>query len=155
MPGRKRVPTVIKQARGTLQPCRTNPNEPDYVLAHDIPDPPDFLSEYGRKVYYSTAEELLRVNVLTNISLPVFIMYCTEMSKYYEASQQLKKTSVVYKSSSSDPKVNPWQRVASDTLNNIMRIATEFGITPASAGKVKATPPILDPKAEKLKRMAK
>lgn len=148
------MPTVIKRARGTLQPCRTNPNEPDYVLIHEIPDPPEFLSEYGRKIYYSTAEELLKVNVLTKISLPVFIMYCTEISKYYEASQNLKKTSIVYKSSTSDPKVNPWQRVASETLGNIMRIATEFGLTPASSGKVNATPSKLDPKAEKLKRMA-
>jgi len=37
-----------------------------------------------------------------------------------------------------NPKVNPFMRVANDSLANMVRIACEFGITPASASKVNA-----------------
>lgn len=154
MKGRKRLPTVVKKSRGTLQPCRTNPNEPDYILVKELPDPPDWLNEDGKKIYYDTAEDLLKQRILTRISYPVFLMYCVEISKYFEASKQLKKTSMVYKSSTSEPKVNPWQRVANDSLSNSLRIASEFGLTPASSSKIDAEP-IKDEKMLALEKMMK
>lgn len=149
MKGRKRIPTTIKASRGTLQPCRTNPNEPDYILMGSVPEPPEWLGEVGRKIYFDTAADLLSQRILTRISYPMFLMYCVEVEKYLMAAEQLKKLSMVYKSATSEPKVNPWQRIASDSLANAMRIASEFGITPASSSKVKAEP-IQDAKMKEL-----
>lgn len=151
----KRLPTQIKQARGTLRKCRENPNEPEYVLLHEIPDPPPYLSEAGRKVYFTTAEELLKIGVLSRVSFTLFVMYCIEVDKYYQACKELSKAPMIIKNSMNEPRVNPWQRIANESLYNSIRLAGEFGLSPSTAGKVTATGfKEIDPKAEKLKKMA-
>jgi P27 family predicted phage terminase small subunit len=136
MPART-VPTKIKAAKGTLRKDRTNFNEPNYLIVREIPDPPEYLDEVGRKVYYSTAEELLRLGLLTNISLPLFVIYCVEISRYYEALKQLSTSPLIIKGTNGgDPKPNPWIKIANTALLNATKLAGEFGITPATSGKV-------------------
>ena len=61
MPARK--PTALKRQAGTLQRCRTNPNEPEPALA--MPLPPDHLSDRARLRFEQVSEVLYDMGVLT------------------------------------------------------------------------------------------
>jgi len=141
MKGRKKIPTKIKESRGTLQKCRANPNEPDYVTMNEIPDPPEYLTEYGKGIYYDTADELLQNGILTKISFPIFIIYCIEISRYFDAINQINEKKAVFMWEGPTGRklsINPYHRISMDALHNVMRIACEFGITPASQSKITA-----------------
>ena len=153
--GRKRLPTELKRVQGTLQPCRTNDNEPDYVLTKEIPDPPKYLSKTGRDVYYSTAEELLKLGILTRVSMSLFVMYCTQVAIYFHALEQIDKNDYIFVTKGGDEKPNPYIKIANDALAASVRIACEFGITPASSSKVYANKVETNPKADLIKRLQK
>lgn len=153
MKGRKRLPIQVKAAKGTLRPHREK-NSPDYVLMKQIPPPPSWLSEEGRKVYYDTAEELLKAGILNRIVYPLFIAYVAEIASYLEAKRMLSEMQSVYKDGTGSPKINPFHRIANESFANAIRIGTEFGLTPASVGKVTAMqPPEMDEKAKLLKKL--
>ncbi|MHC4393851.1 MAG: phage terminase small subunit P27 family, partial [Planctomycetota bacterium] len=61
MPARK--PTALKRQAGTLQPCRTNANEPQPDPG--IPPTPEHLSGRARNVSPQVAEMLFAMIVLT------------------------------------------------------------------------------------------
>ena len=136
--GRKRIPTEVKQLKGTLRHVRQNDNEPEYILVREMPEPPEYLSEVGRSVYYSTAEELLKLGILSRVSLSIFVMYCAQVAINHEANMKIKKSGLVIVDKGDNPKINPYVKVANDSLMAAVRIACEFGLTPASASKVNA-----------------
>lgn len=63
MPGRPRKPTELKRQKGTLQPCRTNVNEPQ--LDPELLPPPDGLAPRVVEAYYSIGQRLLDMRVMT------------------------------------------------------------------------------------------
>ena len=136
--GRKKLPTAVKAAKGTLQACRENPDEPNYITLHELPDPPKYLNKIGKAEYYSAANELQHLGILNNVNFNLFVAYCTQVAVYFDAIERLHESGSVIVDASENPKVNPFMRVANDSLANMIRIACEFGITPASASKVNA-----------------
>jgi hypothetical protein len=60
-----------------------------------------------------------------------------------------------YVDKSDNPKANPYVKIANDALALMIRLACEFGITPASSAKVNANPVVVDEKSELLKRLQK
>lgn len=60
--GRPRIPTALKDLRGTLQPCRTNGAEPRPAIG--IPDPPPGLSDAALAIWPAVAEALAGMRVV-------------------------------------------------------------------------------------------
>ena len=50
--GRKKLPTKIKEMQGTLDVSREVENEMQVDLVQHIPEPPELLSEIGKKEWY-------------------------------------------------------------------------------------------------------
>lgn len=138
--GRKRLPTEIKKAQGTLQPCRTNIKEPQYPSVIGLPDPPDFLGERGKSIYYETGNILIQSGVLKQVNLVGLIAYAKESEVYFEAREKINSSgmvrSVTLTNGNKVWQINPYQKIANDALANIVRLACEFGITPASRSKI-------------------
>ena len=49
MAGRKPLPLAIKQIKGTVQKCRTNPNEPRPTTT--LSSPPDYMSDVAKEAW--------------------------------------------------------------------------------------------------------
>lgn len=60
---RPRTPTAMKELKGTLQPCRQNPDEPE--LEPGVPLAPEHLSERGRAAWNYIVAMLADMKVLT------------------------------------------------------------------------------------------
>jgi P27 family predicted phage terminase small subunit len=153
--GRKRLPTAMKAAKGTLQPCRTNDDEPNYIALSELPDPPEYLSQTGRDVYYGTAGDLQEYGILNRINFTIFVMYCTQVAIYYDAIENIHKTGVIIQDAGGGPRINPYVKIANDSLAALMRVACEFGLTPASASKVNAVKREVNAKSDLIKRLQK
>ena len=142
MKGRKPLPTEVKRARGTLQPCRTRTDEMRPELVRDMPEPPEYLDEYGRAEWERILPELKASGVLARLDLSIIAMYCNEIATYIECQQQMKKAAtrvMVIKDDSGKVKYAqqlPYQKIANDALEKAVKIAAEFGFTPAARTRI-------------------
>lgn len=138
--GRKPISNALKVLKGTDQPCRMR-EEVQYDKITKIPKSPEFLNDYAKKVYKITAKQLAEKGVLDVVNINVVVMYAAEMGKYIEAEEGLKtegRVLISYTKFGSKSYRNPLDKMASEYLANATRLATELGITPASASKVKS-----------------
>lgn len=141
MTGRPKLPKEIKQLKGTYQPCRDIPNamSPDKII--DLPYPPDYLNDNAKKEWYNVVREFQKMKMLTNLDLPMLASYCNEYSIYIEMNQKCVENGridIFYNidGSTKYTQQSAYQKVANDAFAKALKIATEFGFTPASRTKV-------------------
>lgn len=141
MAGRPRKPEAMKQLSGTSQPCRRQP-ETDFGVITKIPAAPKYMNKYAKKLYKTTANKLAAIRLLNDVNLPIVVGYANEMGKYWEAEEQLNEVGRLDIQKDSEGNILkiqrlPLDKMASEYLANAKSFATELGITPASAHKVK------------------
>lgn len=143
MAGRKPTSNLVKQLKGTDQPCRMR-EEVTFKKITKIPTPPAYLNAEAKKVYRITAEQLAERGVLDVVNITTVMMYANEVGKYIEAEKQLRRegrvVTEVSKNGERDVR-NPLDKMASDYLANATRLAVELGVTPAAASRVKVDTP--------------
>jgi len=137
MGGKRNLPTAIKKAQGTLRPDRENPAEPQYGLIKKLPEPPEHMSNLAKSLYNSIGLELSDMGILTAVSLDLFIKYCCVSAEASEA--YVKYISKPIKSTMKSDVINPYFKVWNDCMAMSIRLAIEFGITPASSSKVSSS----------------
>ncbi len=139
MGGRKPLPTEIKRLKGTLQPCRTNPNEPQPVGT--LADPPAYMS-VGAKAAWRYALECAPPNLLTRLDMSVLEVWACAADLYRQAQEGLQQTGLLVEAAGSGvPMVSPYLSIANKQAQVMTRAAIEMGFTPASRTKVIAIIP--------------
>ena len=114
-----------------------NEDEPKHEAK--IPDCPPELSPSARKEWDRLAEELSALRMLTNLDRAALAAYCTAYALWAEANEAIQKYGVMIKSPQGFPIQSPYLSVANRQAEIMMRIASEFGFTPASRSRI-ATP---------------
>ena len=69
--------------------------------------------------------------------------YCGAYALWAEATEAIQKFGTMIKSPSGSPVQSPYVAVANRQAEIMMRIASEFGFTPASRSRI-ATPPVAE-----------
>lgn len=139
--GRKKIPTRLKELRGTNQKCRTIKNEFTPSLLANIPDPPFKLTEIALREYYIIASELLGKKMLYNVDLSLLCSYCREIGTYIEMETILQQTGRIDEFYNEDGiltrrQMRAEQRVSNQALNNAIKLAANFGLTPSMRTKI-------------------
>lgn len=140
MAGRKPTSNLLKQLKGTDQPCRMR-EEVNFDKITKIPPPPSYLNAEAKKVYKITAEQLASRGVLDVVNINSVLMYANEVGKYVATEKKLRgEDRLVVEVSKTGEKLvrNPLDKMASEYLANATRLAIELGVTPAAASRVKA-----------------
>jgi len=143
MAGRRPLPSAIKKLRGTDQPCRMNENEPDPEPLP--PDPPSHLSKEAKKYWKETFKLLAGVGVLPEMDGDTLSLYCETKAKWVYAKKQLEKDGLVIIAQSGFPVQNPWLQICNKAFDQMMKILTEFGMTPSSRTRIKVELPEKEP----------
>ena len=142
--GRNRKPTALKIHEGTFREDRAIENEMMPALLVGIPSPPPFLSAIAKKEWRSVCGELLELDMLHRVDLPLLASYCQEMATYIEANKNLRKEgyvlSIERQDGSSYCMPNPWASIKNKSLENALKIAGKFGFTPSDRSRIAATP---------------
>jgi P27 family predicted phage terminase small subunit len=138
MRGRRPKPTRLKVLTGNPGKRPLNINEPRPEAA--VPECPVELGPVARREWDRLAVELSSLRILTNLDRAALAAYCGAYAMWAEATEAIQKFGTMVKSPSGYPQQSPYVAVANRQAEIMMRIASEFGFTPASRSRI-ATPP--------------
>jgi P27 family predicted phage terminase small subunit len=145
--GRKKTPTKIKEMQGTLEKSRTIENEMVVDLVSKLPTAPDWLSEIGKKEFVKVTTQLFNLEMLYSVDLRLVEAYANEISLYLECEMKLRKENRIDEFQSSEGTVlrrqaSPLVKMKNDALNNSLKLAAQFGLTPVARASIAA--PVLN-----------
>lgn len=138
-------PTRLKVLRGNPGKQRL-PDEPQPLIAPNVPDPPPFISGYAADEWWCTGEELHRLGLLTKIDVQPLAAYCFAYAQWRMAAEALAKmqandpvmNGLIIKTKYGDAAVNPLISIARKAAADMVRYAAEFGLTPAARSRIAA-----------------
>jgi P27 family predicted phage terminase small subunit len=143
---RRPKPTRLKVLTGNPGKRPLNDAEPRPQAA--IPHCPEELGETARREWNRLVGELASLNLLTNFDRAALAAYCGAYALWAQATEAIQKYGVMIKSPSGYPVQSPYVSVANRQAEIMMRIASEFGFTPASRSRIsthpKAEPTLFD-----------
>jgi P27 family predicted phage terminase small subunit len=134
MRGRRPKPTRMKLLSGNPGKRPMNMHEPKPEPM--IPDCPAELGPVARREWDRLASELGKLKLLTTLDRAALAAYCGAYSLWAEATDAIQKFGTMVKSPSGYPIQSPYVSVANRQAEIMMRIASEFGFTPASRSRI-------------------
>jgi len=142
MRGRRPKPTRVKVLTGNpgKRPLNLNEPRPEPV----IPDCPVELGPAGRAEWDRLCNQLGALKLLTSLDRAALAAYCGAYALWAEATEAIQKYGAMVKSPSGYPIQSPYVSIANRQAEIMMRIASEFGFTPASRSRI-ATPSATEP----------
>jgi P27 family predicted phage terminase small subunit len=102
------------------------------------------LGEAARREWNRLVGELAKLNLLTSFDRAALAAYCGSYALWAEATEAIQKFGVMIKSPTGYPVQSPYVSVANRQAEIMMRIASEFGFTPASRSRI-STPAASEP----------
>jgi len=141
--GRKKLPTAMKEMQGTLEKSRVLENEMQVDLVSQLPEAPELLSTIGVEEWYKVTSQLFNLKMLHHIDLRLIESYCNEMVLYIECESELRKNGRVdiFKNTNGDiirSQAKPYVKMKNDALNNALKLAAQFGLTPVARANISA-----------------
>ena len=137
--GRRPKPTRLKALTGNPGKRPLNVNEPRPKPA--APECPPELSPIARQEWSRLTAELAKLNLITHLDRGALATYCGAYALWAEAMVQIQKFGTMVKSPTGYPMQSPYLSIANRQAELMMRIASEFGFTPASRSRISAPPP--------------
>jgi len=132
MPGRKKLPTKLKELKGTARAHRENPNEPEPEVC--VPDPPGHLSSVARAEWDRITRELVNIGIISLLDRATLAMICQTWGRILELEIEIREKGIV----------SPEMKALDREYEKFRKLAPEFGLTPASRSKVHAMIPKKD-----------
>jgi phage terminase small subunit len=77
MPGPKPLPNKLKELKGTLRKCRTNPDSPEIKVS--TPIVPDYLNETAKAMYIDLAQQFTEMQIISQIDRYALELLCESM----------------------------------------------------------------------------
>jgi len=136
MRGRRPKPTRIKALSGNPGKRPFNPHEPRPEPA--LPDCPAVLSPLARLEWERLSAELSKLNLVTHLDRGALATYCAAYALWAEAMEQIQKYGTIVKSPTGYPIQSPYLAIANRQAEIMIRVASEFGFTPASRSRISA-----------------
>jgi P27 family predicted phage terminase small subunit len=134
MRGRRPKPTRLKVLTGNPGKRPLNAHEPRPEVA--IPECPIELGPVARREWERLTAELAPLRILTHLDRAALAAYCGAYAMWAEATQAIQKYGAMIKSPSGYPQQSPYVAIANRQAEIMMRIASEFGFTPASRSRI-------------------
>jgi P27 family predicted phage terminase small subunit len=106
-----------------------------------VPDCPPELGPAAKREWERLVGDLAKLNMLTNLDRAALAAYCGAYSLWADATEQIQKYGAMIKSPTGYPVQSPYIAIANRQAEIMMRIASEFGFTPASRSRISAPGP--------------
>lgn len=139
MRGRRPKPTRLKVLTGNPGRRPLNADEPRPEPT--IPDCPPELGPVARREWDRLAAELASLKILTALDRAALAAYCNAYGLWAEAIEAIQKYGTMVKSPTGYPIQSPYVSIANRQAEIMMRIASEFGFTPASRSRISTPSP--------------
>lgn len=135
------MPRAVKEARGTLRPDRDG----DASEAVDFGTPeagttpaPDWLDAEARKEWRRVVPLLEKARVLSAADYSQLANYCAAHGNAIKAQRRLNREGQTVKRANGSLAAHPLITVAKESRAQALRIAIEYGLTPAARTRIGA-----------------
>jgi len=146
MPGRRPLPTAIKELRGN--PGK-RPLANELVVPANSPEMPHGLGRIARTEWKRIVPLLLEIKVLSTLDRAALAAYCTAYQRWILAELEIQKRGLLVESPTG-PRKNPAVTISDHAMKLMKSFLIEFGMTPAARTRIQMEPPCEhDPIAEK------
>ena len=134
MRGRRPKPTRLKVLTGNPGKRPLNPNErrPEPVMLECPPE----LGPAAQREWTRLVSELSSLNMITSLDRAALATYCGAYALWAESTEAIQKFGAMVKSPTGYPMQSPYISIANRQAEILMRIASEFGFTPASRSRI-------------------
>ena len=102
------------------------------------PDCPPQLGQIAREEWDRLIGELAVLRMVTALDRSALAAYCNAYGLWAEAIEAIQKYGTMVKSPTGYPIQSPYVSIANRQAEIMMRIASEFGFTPASRSRISA-----------------
>lgn len=151
--GRRPKPTKLKLVEGTARKDRVNDEEPEPPAGDVVA--PNWLRGRARRLWKQIAPVLEEMHILTTADPHALALLCDAYAEYVECSEYIRKRGRTYESivvvEAEDEageraeitkrmvRPRPEVAMAADAWRRVRAMLAEFGMTPSSRTRVKAT----------------
>lgn len=152
--GRKPKPTALKNLQGNpgKRKLPTNEPKPDNTM----PQCPAHLNDEAKKEWKRMAKRLHQAGILTYVDRAALAAYCQAWGRWVEAEELADADGLIIETSNGNKIQNPAVGIANKAMADMVRYASEFGMTPSARTKLKTEPEAKEETlAEQLFRMTK
>jgi P27 family predicted phage terminase small subunit len=101
-----------------------------------IPDCPPQLGEVAQREWNRLVQELAPLRLMTNLDRAALAAYCGAYALWADAMEAIQKYGAMVKSPTGYPVQSPYVAIANRQAEIMIRIASEFGFTPASRSRI-------------------
>lgn len=129
--GRKKTPTAVLKIRGSWR-AKIRTNEPRVESATG--DPPQRLTGKALDKWRELVPVLQSCGIFTKADADAFANYCELWAEWCDARDDINKNGSV---NEDGDRLRPIAKRESDLSQRLIRIASEFGMTPSSRSSVK------------------
>ena len=143
--GRKSKPTALKLLTGTL---KEKPSEDEPKPPLKIPSMPLHLCPAARREWYRSCLMLHEIGILTIADRSILAAYCTAYALWelsWKAINKMSETGklgagLMISTTNGNMIQNPLVGTANKAAGDMVRFASELGMTPAARTRIKAGP---------------
>jgi P27 family predicted phage terminase small subunit len=138
--GRKQIPKSRKVIQGTFRKDRENPDAP--CASKEAPVAPEWLNERAREIFHVLEARIAEQGYASSSHTEALALAAMRLSEVEECTETLTNDGLIYHAMNTkgEPvkKVHPAVVVRSEAARHAQSLLAEFGLTPASVGKVAA-----------------
>lgn len=146
-PGTKPKPTHLKLVTGN--PGKRTLNRKEAKTKTAIPVPPAHLTADAVEEWERVATELFNLGILSEIDRAALAAYAMAYGRWVQAERAIAKMAekdqltggLMIKTSNGNAIQNPLVGTANKAAADMMRYASEFGMTPSARSRISAEPP--------------
>ena len=148
------LPTHLKLLRGNPGHQVLNKREPEPALLARPPEPPDDLGEYAKEEWRRIIVEAFNLKLVTAMDIQPLAAYCDAYERWRTARETVRAMGerdlithgLIVKTQSGGAAPNPLVHLAAAAARDMVRFASEFGLTPAARSRISAQEAIGDGK---------
>jgi P27 family predicted phage terminase small subunit len=137
--GRKRVPSVLSELHGRPGKRKRLAHEPRPAVVDHLPAP-DHLGDDARYEWERIITELQALKMITSLDLSILSAWCTAAGDYVASERQIRQEGLVVDSRDRGLVRSPWLLVRNKAIEQMIRLGSELGLSPASRPRISVAP---------------
>lgn len=136
-PGPTPKPTAVKKLAGNPGKRKLNQAEPQFNVPGRMLHAPDYLNEDGQQIWRELGGMLLKAGLFTTVDKYALGMFCASAARWMEAERVLRIENAVISSPLTGAQYqNPWLGIGNRAWDQMRRMFSEFGLTPAERSRL-------------------
>lgn len=139
--GRRPLPPHLKVVRGNPGRRPVKAASAVVIPPRGCPTPPGHLTTEALEEWHRLAPDLYVAGVLTALDVAALAAYAQAYGLWRQAETAMAGVELVHVTPRGNQIAHPLLNVARRARADMLRFAAELGLTPASRGRIVATPP--------------